>query len=143
LPEFDDKDMPISGTFGHGLGDDPTLGGILPGMTQDEWAILFELAEFTYFVDDDANNDPGPGDPNISDPLEDGSRQHPFDAIQEAINAATDSTPLMPFRRQSMQLQMAIQLAFLMAFTPVMVIVILILEEGLLLSAAGMAQMTA
>jgi hypothetical protein len=94
LPEFDDKDMPISGTFGHGLGDDPTLGGILPGMTQEEWAILFDLAEFTYFVDDDANNDPGPGDPNISDPNEDGSRQHPFDAIQEAINAATDGNTI-------------------------------------------------
>ena len=43
LPEFDDKNLPISGTFGHGLDDDSTLGGILPGMTQEEWAILFDL----------------------------------------------------------------------------------------------------
>ena len=43
LPEFDDRNIPISGTFGHGLQNDPTLGGILPDMTQDEWAILFDL----------------------------------------------------------------------------------------------------
>jgi hypothetical protein len=41
-------------------------------------------------VDDDAPKDPGPGNPNISDPLEDGSTMHPFDSIQEAINAVAD-----------------------------------------------------
>ncbi|MCK4293884.1 MAG: right-handed parallel beta-helix repeat-containing protein, partial [Planctomycetes bacterium] len=41
-------------------------------------------------VDDDAPGDPGPGNPNISDPLEDGSTMHPFDSIQEAINAVAD-----------------------------------------------------
>ena len=41
------------------------------------------------FVDDDAPNDPGPGDPTASDPLEDGTAAHPFDAIQEGIDAAT------------------------------------------------------
>ena len=40
----------------------------------------------TYFVDDNAPSDPGPGDTNISDPLEDGSSDHPFDTIQEAID---------------------------------------------------------
>ncbi len=39
-------------------------------------------------VDDDSPNDPGPGDPTISDPCEDGSTDHPFDAIQEAIHTA-------------------------------------------------------
>lgn len=42
-------------------------------------------------MDDDAPNDPGPGDPGVSDPDEDGSPQHPFDAIQEGINAAADA----------------------------------------------------
>ncbi len=42
------------------------------------------------YVDDNAPDDPGPGDPAISDPNEDGSLQHPFDAIQEAIDAAED-----------------------------------------------------
>lgn len=37
-------------------------------------------------VDDAAIHDPGPGDPLISDPLEDGSLTHPFDSIQEAVN---------------------------------------------------------
>jgi hypothetical protein len=42
------------------------------------------------FVDNDAASDPGPGNPNISDPEENGSREHPFDAIQEAIDAAVN-----------------------------------------------------
>ncbi len=44
----------------------------------------------TIHVDDDGPYDPGPGDPAVSDPDEDGSPEHPFDAIQEAINAALD-----------------------------------------------------
>ncbi|MHC4620243.1 MAG: S8 family serine peptidase, partial [Planctomycetota bacterium] len=41
------------------------------------------------YVDDDAPNDPGPGDPHLSDHLEDGTPDHPFDRIQEAIYVAT------------------------------------------------------
>ncbi|MBN2130854.1 MAG: Ig-like domain-containing protein [Sedimentisphaerales bacterium] len=37
LPQFDPNNYPIPGTFGHGLGDDPTLGGVLPDMTQEMW----------------------------------------------------------------------------------------------------------
>jgi len=44
--------------------------------------------QVTWYVDDDAPSDPGPGDPSVSDPLEDGSSAHPFDTIQEGINAA-------------------------------------------------------
>jgi len=40
-------------------------------------------------VDDDAPGDPGPGDPTVSDPLEDGTAAHPYDAIQEGIDAAS------------------------------------------------------
>ena len=47
-------------------------------------------AQATWHVDDDAPFDPGPGDPTVSDPLEDGSPEHPFDAIQKGINAASD-----------------------------------------------------
>lgn len=43
----------------------------------------------TWHVDDDATGDPGPGNPAISDPSEDGSAAHPFDAVQEAISAAS------------------------------------------------------
>jgi len=43
------------------------------------------------YVDDDAPNDPGSYDPNISDPLENGSQSHPFDTVQEAIDAAVDN----------------------------------------------------
>ncbi len=40
------------------------------------------------FVDDNAVNDPWPGCSETSDPLEDGSVEHPFDSVQEAINKA-------------------------------------------------------
>ncbi len=40
------------------------------------------------YVDDNAPGDPGPADANISDPLESGTPEHPFDMIQEAIDVA-------------------------------------------------------
>ena len=40
------------------------------------------------YVDAYALSDPGPDDPAVSDPHENGSAIHPFDAIQEAIDAA-------------------------------------------------------
>ncbi|MHC4643682.1 MAG: hypothetical protein ACYS32_18730, partial [Planctomycetota bacterium] len=46
-----------------------------------------EIFILVYYVDDDAPGDPGPGNPDISDPLENGSMSHPFDSIQEAIDA--------------------------------------------------------
>lgn len=42
-----------------------------------------------WHVDDDAPGDPGAGNPFVSDPSEDGSTAHPFDRIQEAIDAAS------------------------------------------------------
>ena len=50
----------------------------------------FALGGTIRYVDDNAPNDPGPGDPTVSDPLEDGSSEHPFDAIQEGINASSN-----------------------------------------------------
>ena len=40
------------------------------------------------YVDDNAPGDPRPGDPAVSDPQEDGTREHPFDRIQEAVDVA-------------------------------------------------------
>jgi len=42
----------------------------------------------TIHVDDNAPGDFGPGNPRISDPRENGTREHPFDRIQEAIDVA-------------------------------------------------------
>ncbi len=42
------------------------------------------------YIDDDAPNDPNPYNPTTSDPDEDGSQEHPFDMIQEGIDAAID-----------------------------------------------------
>ncbi len=52
-------------------------------------------AQTTIHVDDDALDDPGPGDPLVSDPLEDGSLAHPYDAIQEAIDAAVNGDTVL------------------------------------------------
>jgi len=49
-----------------------------------------ERVPITIYVDDDSQNDPGPWNPLISDAFEDGSREHPFDMIQEGIDAAKD-----------------------------------------------------
>ena len=49
----------------------------------------------TLYVDDNAPNDPAPGDASVSDPLEDGTPDHPFDAIQKAIIAAPNDTVLV------------------------------------------------
>jgi len=43
LTEFDEWNGALPGSVAHGLGDDPTIGGILPEMTQDEWQRLFDL----------------------------------------------------------------------------------------------------
>jgi parallel beta-helix repeat protein len=47
------------------------------------------------YVDDDAPGDPAPGNPNISDPQEDGTDVHPFDTIQEAIDIAKDGHTIL------------------------------------------------
>ncbi|NIN33913.1 MAG: DUF1565 domain-containing protein, partial [Gammaproteobacteria bacterium] len=51
-------------------------------LEEDETVLLY--------VDDNGPSDPGPDDPDLSDPQEDGSSDHPFDSIQEAIDAARD-----------------------------------------------------
>ena len=46
------------------------------------------------FVNDNAPGDPGPGDLLVSDPSEQGTLAHPFDSIQEAIQAAAPGTTI-------------------------------------------------
>ncbi|MBN2130527.1 MAG: leucine-rich repeat domain-containing protein [Sedimentisphaerales bacterium] len=46
-------------------------------------------------VDDDAVDDPGPQDAAISDLHEDGTLEHPFDSIQEAIEVAADDASII------------------------------------------------
>lgn len=63
-------------------------------------AILYWVAaaisfSATLYVDNDASNDPGPDNPAVSDPLEDGSLNHPFDAIQKAVNAAQNADTIL------------------------------------------------
>ena len=69
---------------------DPTASSITVTMDADYTLVAnFEEIIINYlYVDDNAPNDPGPSNPDISDPGEDGSQGHPFDTIQEAIDIA-------------------------------------------------------
>ena len=74
-----------------------TLTIALPSLFSTVFALLtFAVAADAQVlhVDDDAPNDPGPGNPLLSDPLEDGSTEHPYDRIQEAITAAVPGTEI-------------------------------------------------
>ncbi len=64
-------------------------------VTADQTTQDYVLNATTLYVDDDATNDPGPGDPTVSDQAADGSTVHPFDAIQKAINAAISGDTVM------------------------------------------------
>lgn len=50
-----------------------------------------------FYVDDDALYDPGVGNPEISDKNENGSQEHPFDTIQEAIDAAENGYTVLVY----------------------------------------------
>ena len=56
---------------------------------------LIASAQMTIYVDDDAPNDIGPNNPNLSDPLEDGTIDHPFDRINEAIDASANGDTVL------------------------------------------------
>jgi len=63
------------------------------------FAILFipitSFSQTVWYVDDDAPNDPGPCDNKISDPLEDGSYFHPYDKLQEGIDASSSGDTVL------------------------------------------------
>ncbi len=50
LPEFDEWNGVLPGTMGHGLNDDPKLGGIMPDMTQYAWQVELDLQPAGLFV---------------------------------------------------------------------------------------------
>ncbi len=72
---------------GNGIPDDCDL---VSGVAQDNNSNgIPDACEAAWIhVDNDAPGDPGPDDPNVSDPAEDGSAAHPFDTIQEGVDAA-------------------------------------------------------
>ena len=57
----------------------------------------FERIRLVFYVDDDAPTDPAPNNPQISDPYEDGSPEHPYDTIQEAIDAAEHGDTILVY----------------------------------------------
>jgi len=48
LPQFNAESEIVPGTFGHGLGDDPTLGGIFPDWYQEDWSEMFDIPALVY-----------------------------------------------------------------------------------------------
>ncbi len=69
------------------------------GGTSGTLAFMIQASP-TYFVDNDAPGDPSINDRSLSDPVEDGSRLHPFDSIQEALDLAGpgDTIRVLPGR---------------------------------------------
>jgi len=64
-------------------------------LTQDnQMHANFQSTLTTIYVDDDGPGDPGPGNPAISDPQENGTPEHPFDSIQEAIDVAANGATI-------------------------------------------------
>jgi predicted outer membrane repeat protein len=66
-------------------------GRIFMAMVLAVWfsGLCTTLAADTWYVDNDAPEDPDPNNPAVSNPNENGSMNHPFDAIQEAIDTST------------------------------------------------------
>ena len=81
------------------LGSNPTLSDTdsdgIADATEVSWGTSLTNAADPLFVDDDHANDPQPYDSLVSAPDENGSVLHPFDAIQEAIDAATNGTTVL------------------------------------------------
>jgi predicted outer membrane repeat protein len=75
----------VAGWFSEGY----VLRGENPDVSTGAW-VLYEtgIAPVIWYVDNDAPNDPCHGNPDYSDPNENGSLEHPFDSIQEAIDVA-------------------------------------------------------
>jgi parallel beta-helix repeat protein len=68
---------------------DPVAAGTTVTMEADyTLRANFERIRLTLYVDDNAPNDPAPNNPQVSDPNEDGTPEHPYDTIQEAIDIA-------------------------------------------------------
>ena len=70
---------------------------IKPQLTAALLSLLFAASASAdvLYLDDDAVNDPGPNDPTLSDPIEDGSLAHPFDSVQEALDAASSGDEIV------------------------------------------------
>lgn len=66
---------------------------LLVGQDHQIRAVFHSLLNVLY-VDDDSAGDPGPHNPGISDPGENGTPEHPFDLIQEAIDVAADGATI-------------------------------------------------
>ena len=83
--------------FSRWLGwDSGSADSIYMVVTQsNEMRACFVCLSDTIYVDDDAAGDPQPGDASAGDPQEDGTIEHPFDSIQEAIEVAADGASII------------------------------------------------
>lgn len=97
-PYYDDTNAKPGATYWYWVRKATSSQGLNAGSysrPDPGWLLSFAGEPNTVMVDDDAPSDPGPGDPNLSDPAEDGTSEHPFDSIQEAIEAAGKGTKIV------------------------------------------------
>jgi hypothetical protein len=84
---FEDRDARAGIRYTYWVRAATSSGGIGAG---DYSAPEAGWRSYTIHVDDDAPGDPRPCTPAVSDPCENGTSAHPFDSIQEGIDAAPD-----------------------------------------------------
>ena len=76
--------------------DDPSSASTIVTLDSDYSLKANFLSRLdTIHVDDDALHDPGPYDVSTSDPAEDGTNEHPYDSIQEAIDVARQHSTIL------------------------------------------------
>ncbi|HQL54035.1 MAG TPA: lectin like domain-containing protein [Phycisphaerae bacterium] len=81
------KAIALADCNGNGLADVQDIESGTSLDVNENWVPDECETRYVRYVDDNATDDPGPGDPLVSDPAEDGSAAHPFDALQEALNS--------------------------------------------------------
>jgi hypothetical protein len=103
---------PTSGSLDPNESEPVTLSVDITGLSGGQYSYAFQVSDPTaqnspqtmvitlkineaIYVDDDGVNDPGPNNHDISDPLEDGSADHPYDTFQEGIDEAVEGDTII------------------------------------------------
>jgi len=70
------------------IAQEPATGIVVPVGSGVKLTVSLGSNAITFYVDNDSLLDPEPNNPDISDPNENGSGEHPYDSVQEAVDVA-------------------------------------------------------